>query len=371
MTKQDRILSTLTEIMQDETKCEALENFLRLIQDNSLQNSLNELETIQQKKAEIENRQKEIGEILADTKISQQHIDEIYYKIYDIDNGENKRNSSQALIDIQDAQDKAQKLQQSYQQFYDTKDSQNNTTQGIITKLQEACRQIKENKDNIAEFSEFYNTIFEGKKNEKGEITTPALNDFLENKKQELDDLLKTKEKELDMLYDEKNQILTGLYDPTTAEGLTKAYKAEKIEIQKNIKWWNCIFAISIVIFLSAFGIYFCWSLNKTFDYVDFLRALPFWIFSGFFTFYSTKQIAEYKRIASEYAHKEALNKTYIGYKNQIEEAENDELKQELLKIMLDSAKLNPSETLSSKGEIPSITLAKETKDKVSENMAK
>ena len=40
MTKQDRILSTLTEIMQDETKCEALENFLRLIQDNSLQNSL-------------------------------------------------------------------------------------------------------------------------------------------------------------------------------------------------------------------------------------------------------------------------------------------------------------------------------------------
>lgn len=38
---------------------------------------------------------------------------------------------------------------------------------------------------------------------------------------------------------------------------------------------------------------------------------------------------------------------------------------------MLDYAKLNPSKILSSKGEMPSITLVKETKDKVSENMTK
>lgn len=368
MNKQEQILAKTAEILRDEAKYNALARFLQLIENDSLQTNLNYLGELQQKKDDIDNQHKEIGKILDDAKLSQECIDKIYYKIYNIENEEGEGNLSQVLIDIEDAQTKAQEMKESYQQFYDTKDSQGNETQGIITKLKTACKQIEDNKDNIADFKEFYNEIFEGRK-EDGKVINPPLSEFIENKKEEMEELLETQANEFQKLYDEKNSVLTGLYDPTTAEGLAKAYQLEKIEIQKNIKWWNWIFAISVTLFLIAFGAYFYFSFCNSFDYVAFLRALPFWIFSGFFTFYSTKQIAEYKRMASEYAHKETLNKTYIGYKNQIEETKDNNLKQELLKIMLDSAKLNPSEIFSNKGEIPSLSLFKEAKKGVDENM--
>ena len=67
--------------------------------------------------------------------------------------------------------------------------------------------------------------------------------------------------------------------------------------------------------------------------------------------------------MASEYAHKETLNRTYIGYKNQVDKADSEELNEQLLKIMLDSAELNPSKVLASKGEIPSTSLLQKIKD--------
>ena len=67
--------------------------------------------------------------------------------------------------------------------------------------------------------------------------------------------------------------------------------------------------------------------------------------------------------MASEYAHKETLNRTYIGYKNQVDEADNVELNNDLLGIMLQSAQFNPSKILDSKGEMPSTSLIKQAKD--------
>ncbi|ECP8609251.1 hypothetical protein HWF32_001748, partial [Campylobacter jejuni] len=94
-----------------------------------------------------------------------------------------------------------------------------------------------------------------------------------------------------------------------------------------------------------------------------FFRAFPFLFFSGFFTYYSTKQIAEYKRMASEYAYKQRLNQTYKGYETQIKETNNEELKNQLLKIMLDSAENNPSKILDKKGEIPSLSVIEKMLD--------
>ena len=70
-------------------------------------------------------------------------------------------------------------------------------------------------------------------------------------------------------------------------------------------------------------------------------------------------------RLQSEYTHKETLNATYIGYKEQIDGAENNkELNQKLLEIMLNSAKLNPSNTLEKhKGELVSLTMIKKMLD--------
>ena len=62
--------------------------------------------------------------------------------------------------------------------------------------------------------------------------------------------------------------------------------------------------------------------------------------------------------MASEYTHKETLNRTYIGYKNQVENInDNGKLKEQLLRIILESAELNPSKVLGGKGEIPTLSL--------------
>lgn len=93
---------------------------------------------------------------------------------------------------------------------------------------------------------------------------------------------------------------------------------------------------------------------------------MPFLIFSGFFTYYSTKQIAEHKRIASEYAYKQRLNQTYKGYEIQIKKTNNDALKNQLLKIILDSAEYNPSITLDKeKGETPSLSFIEKLIDRL------
>lgn len=196
---------------------------------------------------------------------------------------------------------------------------------------EEQCRQI----------NNFFERVFEPTKNDNDEIIKPSL------------------KQEIDILYEN----LKKLYDPATAKGLSEAYSDEKKDIQKSVTFWNWIFSVSIFVFLGAFAVYFCLSFQQNFTYVAFLRALPFWIFSGFFTFYSTKQIAEYKRMASEYAHKETLNRTYIGYKNQVDKTDSEELNEQLLKIMLDSAELNPSKVLASRGEIPSTSLLQQIKD--------
>ena len=335
MNKQDKLLTELTEVIKDDVKCQALETFLSLIQNNSLQVNLNKFNELQQNNDEIEKAYKEISEILKAVKKSQENIDKIYDEIYNIEN-DNKTKSSQALRDIQDAQNKAKTMQESYNGFYDIKDSQGNVTQGIISKLQEACKQIEQNKDNIVNFKAFYNKIFEGEKDENGKTTTPALGDFLETQTNKLEQLM----------------------GDATSYGLATAYAKEKKEIQKSIKWWNRVFVASIVVFIGVSVIYFMTSWEKGFTTLSFLRTLPFFIFGGFFTYYSTKQIAEYKRIANEYAHKETLNTTYIQYQKQVAQIKNnEELTKQLLKIMLDSAEFNPSKVLSNKGEVPSLSI--------------
>lgn len=85
------------------------------------------------------------------------------------------------------------------------------------------------------------------------------------------------------------------------------------------------------------------------------LRSLPLWIFSGFFTFYSTQQISEYKRISNEYRHKESLASSYVGFEKLIEETENNELKIKLLENTVEAIKTNPSDKIRGGGQIPSL----------------
>ncbi|EAI9350339.1 hypothetical protein C1607_08775 [Campylobacter coli] len=371
--EQKKLFYKFIKNIKDENSLKQLEQFLDLIENNAIQNSLKDIAEFNSVyKGNGNNEEMSIKEMIEDIKIRQKDIDEIYWKIFDIQS--DNKNESSALIEIEKAKEYADRIKSDYEKFYD-QNAQGNVTKGIISKLEQACGDIEENKDKIKEFEEFYNKIFIGvEADENGKNGKLSLEKYLDEKRTEINNLISSKKQELgnclndykdkfENLYKEKNDKIDELLPGATSKGLAEAYKDEKEDMQENIKKWNGIFIGSIVLFITLFVIYFIISLNKDFTFASFFRAFPFLFFSGFFTYYSTKQIAEYKRIASEYAYKQRLNQTYKGYETQIKEANNEELKNQLLRIMLDSAENNPSKILDKKGEIPSLSVIEKMLD--------
>ncbi|ECQ7560840.1 hypothetical protein F0Y55_06450 [Campylobacter jejuni] len=371
--EQKKLFYKFIKNIKDENSLKQLEQFLDLIENNAIQNSLKDIAEFNSAyNGNGNNEEMSIKDMIEDIKIGQKDIDEIYWKIFDIQS--DNKNESSALIEIEKAKEYANKMQNDYMKFYD-QDHQGNITEGIISKLKQACNDIETNKDKIKKFEEFYNEIFVGiKADENGKGGKLSLKDRLNEQKTEINNLISSKKQELgnclndykdkfENLYKEKNNEINELLPGATSKGLANAYKDEKEDMQKNIKWWNYVFVGSIVVFILAFLVYFIFSFYENFTYINFLRAFPFLFFSGFFTYYSTKQIAEYKRMASEYAYKQRLNQTYKGYETQIKETNNEELKNQLLKIMLNSAENNPSKVLDKKGEIPSLSMIEKILD--------
>ncbi|ECP9155637.1 hypothetical protein FU935_09180, partial [Campylobacter jejuni] len=336
-----------------------------LIENNAIQNSLKDIAEFNSAyNGNGNNEEMSIKDMIEDIKISQKDIDEIYWKIFDIQS--DNKNESSALIEIEKAKEYANKMKNDYMKFYDQEDYQGNVTEGIISKLEQACDDIKENKDKIEEFEEFYNKIFIGvEADENGKGGRLSLEKYLDEKQTEIKKLISSKKQDLESclsdykdkfenLYKEKNDKIDKLLPCATSVGLSKSYKNQKEEIDKSLMKWNWVFWISISIFIGGAIFYFYHSFDEKFDYVSIFRYFPFWIFSGFFIFYSTKQIAEYKRLRNEYAYKEALNDTYVGYERAVEKSDNKILKDKLLEIMLKAPEFNPSDTLEkSKGEHP------------------
>ncbi|MFH5330620.1 hypothetical protein ACHIUN_07670 [Campylobacter coli] len=371
--EQKKLFYKFIKNIKDENSLKQLEQFLDLIENNAIQNSLKDIAEFNSAyKGNGNNEEMSIKDMIEDIKIGQKDIDEIYWKIFDIQS--DNKNESSALIEIEKAKEYADRIKSDYEKFYD-QNAQGNVAKGIISKLEQACGDIEENKDKIKEFEEFYNKIFIGvEADENGKNGKLSLEKYLDEKRTEINNLISSKKQELgnclndykdkfENLYKEKNDKIDELLPGATSKGLAEAYKDEKEDMQENIKKWNGIFIGSIVLFITLFVIYFIISLNKDFTFASFFRAFPFLFFSGFFTYYSTKQIAEYKRIASEYAYKQRLNQTYKGYETQIKEANNEELKNQLLRIMLDSAENNPSKILDKKGEIPSLSVIEKMLD--------
>ncbi|EDP3642595.1 hypothetical protein GXA84_08990 [Campylobacter jejuni] len=362
--EQKKLFYKFIKNIKDENSLKQLEQFLDLIENNAIQNSLKDITEFNSAyNGNGNNEEMSIKDMIEDIKISQKDIDEIYWKIFDIQS--DNKNESSALIEIEKAKEYANKMQNDYMKFYD-QDHQGNITEGIISKLKQACNDIETNKDKIKKFEEFYNEIFVGiKADENGKGGKLSLKDRLNEQKTEINNLISSKKQELENclndykdkfenLYKEKNDKIDKLLPGATSVGLSKSYKNQKEEIDKSLMKWNWVFWISISIFIGGAIFYFYHSFDEKFDYVSIFRYFPFWIFSGFFIFYSTKQIAEYKRLRNEYAYKEALNDTYVGYERAVEKSDNKILKDKLLEIMLKAAEFNPSDTLEkSKGEHP------------------
>lgn len=151
--EQKKLFYKFIKNIKDENSLKQLEQFLDLIENNAIQNSLKDIAEFNSAyNGNGNNEEMSIKDMIEDIKISQKDIDEIYWKIFDIQS--DNKNESSALIEIEKAKEYANKMQNDYMKFYD-QDHQGNITEGIISKLKQACNDIETNKDKIKNLKNF------------------------------------------------------------------------------------------------------------------------------------------------------------------------------------------------------------------------
>jgi|CXWL01.1.fsa_nt_gi hypothetical protein len=228
----------------------------------------------------------------------------------------------------------------------------------------------------IEEFNKFYIRIF-GKLNDKEEregglagelnLRMLALNDFEEKQK---------------IRYAALNQQIEDLLPGATSAGLASAYHDMKKSFDDPIKYASYVFygAIGILVFASLFFTIerIGWSeiiLVKISNWDEVLRGvtnkIPFYAPTLWLAFYASKRRSEYQRLQQEYAHKEALAKSYDSYKKQIEllDVKDLEMRKAFIMKAIDAIAYNASATLDGKhgDKMPAIEMI----EKVAEEMSK
>lgn len=174
------------------------------------------------------------------------------------------------MAKIQEAKDYATKIESDYRRFYNQKDSQGNIIdEGIVSKLEQACNTIENNKDKIKRFEEFYERVFTNiEADENGNGGRLSLEKYLDTKQKEIELLIKNKTQDLEnclnnytdkfeKLHKDKNDEIDKLLPGATSAGLSEAYKDENKDHQDNIALWNRYFCYIDSYFYSNFCIIF------------------------------------------------------------------------------------------------------------------
>jgi hypothetical protein len=228
----------------------------------------------------------------------------------------------------------------------------------------ETKKKIKEEAENfedkLGEFKKYYKEVF-GYKNEDGEQTI-GLKKELDKRKDDLstlEDSYKTKLEELEKNHKTKYETLekqiNSLVDGATSAGLAKAFDDESRKFKYAIIAWNIAFIVSIVImfFVPSLMKYFSITIgeNSSDAYnslLIFILKLPFYLPFIWLAFYASKKSSENTRLKHEYIHKATLAKSYISYKNQIDNLQDTDetLIKKLLDSAIDTVGYNPSQTL-------------------------
>lgn len=228
----------------------------------------------------------------------------------------------------------------------------------------------------IEELEAFHKKIF-GTRDKAGNYSG-GLRDELNQRKADLDKFKETQEKKYKSLVEEIDSLLPG----AISAGLATAYKDLKESFEQPIIINTRIFYASLIGIVIA--MFFLITENISWTAIEFISAdepiniienilykLPLLVPLIWLAFFASKRRSEYSRLEQEYAHKEALAKSYKSFKEQVDalQSGNDELKELLLASSIKAIALNASETLdgSHKSESP----IEKTTDAFAERVAK
>lgn len=228
-----------------------------------------------------------------------------------------------------------------------------NTVKEFITKSKDDIAQyLKVAKDETTEIStkiehldKFYVKIFGELNNDDKRIG--GLKSELDSRINELDNFEKKQKTKYSTLISE----IEGLLPSATSVGLAEAYNKERDNFKWPVRIWNTIFILSLIaMFITSYS-----TLKDIQDIADsgkhILQTLPIIAPLIWLAIFASKRRSENQRLEQEYAHKEALAKSYSSYKKQIEGLnEKDQmLLIKLLNSTIDTISHNASESLDKK----------------------
>lgn len=213
------------------------------------------------------------------------------------------------------------------------------------------------NDSKLKELSKFHTKIL-GSKNEE-------TNEFEGGLKQELDERLEHLESfksAQELKYKTLNEEIESLIPGATSAGLATAYHDLKHSFDKPIRNYGFMFygSITILFIVALFTVTesISWTSIKFIDVTDlsnffanFIVRLPLILPILWLALFASKRRSESLRLQQEYAHKEALAKSYQNFKQQITElgSADPELMKKLLESTINSVAFNASTTLDKK----------------------
>lgn len=170
-------------------------------------------------------------------------------------------------------------------------------------------------------------------------------------------------EKNQSTRYSALNDQIESLLPGATSAGLASAYAEMKRQFAAPIKIYSRLFYAAIVALLavSAFvaieAIGPGWSIKFIHleDWQAVVRAIlnkmPFYLPVIWLGFFASRRRSEAQRLEQEYAHKEALAKSYENFKRQLDELDADdlEMRKAFISSVVDAVAFNASTTLDGK----------------------
>ena len=211
----------------------------------------------------------------------------------------------------------------------------------------------------VDDFDEFHKKIF-GSIDPQGK-TTEGLKQELDTRVTQLDKLEKDQLAKYGALYEKIEKLLPG----ATSAGLARAYEVQRrsfsIPIKKNTNLFYAAVGLMFAIaFLTSIQIDNLMPLSISFVRHEtpeailksMLLKLPFIAPLIWLAVFASIRRSQYERLQQEYAHKEALAKSYDSYKKQLEAlltTEKESLQKELINKAIEAIAYNASQTLDGK----------------------
>ncbi len=215
---------------------------------------------------------------------------------------------------------------------------------------------LEKNDEKLKELNRFYNAVY-GQEELDGS-RTDGLKKEIETRREELDKFKENHELKYNAFVNEIESLVSG----ATSAGLAKAYYDLKNSFSDKIRVYSRLFygAITGLLVISLFSLIhkIGWLYVEMVDtskldilLPNIVNKLPFILPILWLAIFASKRRSEADRLQQEYAHKEAIAKSYENFKKQIKElGESDpELMKKLLGAAIDAISENASHTLDKK----------------------